>query len=65
MIPLNLNRLGSQRGELNLEHKGSELKASGENMESGEKNYCVWEAERQREKFNERRLIIELYLKAS
>lgn len=52
MIPLNLNRLGSQRGELDLEHKGSELKASGENMESGEKNFCVWEAERQREKFN-------------
>lgn len=22
MIPLNLNRLGSQRGELDLEHKG-------------------------------------------
>lgn len=37
MIPLNLNRLGSQSVELDLEHQDSELKASGENMERGGK----------------------------
>ena len=62
---MNLNRLGSQRVELGLEHLDSELKARRENMESRGKELLCMESERQKEKFNQRRLIIELYLKAN